>query len=208
MSQQLLEALTSCVNVMERELNGLAVIQPELRQAREALASAEAQPEPWDGEGLPPVGTVCEAQIGASWVECTVLVHHAIEGRPCAVWVTPDGKKSGIWDAPGFRPIRTPEQIAREERLAAINYMEIDAGLCGTGFDGDPEARVWIVNLIDRGWRKQPASVGELLTCLEDLVQCSFPPVGADTKDLQQRYRDVSERAQAMIEKHRKQVAP
>lgn len=39
---QLIIALRDCVSVMERELNGLAVIQPELRQAHAALASAGA----------------------------------------------------------------------------------------------------------------------------------------------------------------------
>lgn len=33
-------ALKDCVSVMERELNGLAVIQPELIQAHAALAAA------------------------------------------------------------------------------------------------------------------------------------------------------------------------
>lgn len=39
---QLVIALKDCVSVMERELNGLAVIQPELKQARAALAATEA----------------------------------------------------------------------------------------------------------------------------------------------------------------------
>lgn len=39
----LVAALKDCVSVMERELNGLAVIQPELRQSRAALAAAGAQ---------------------------------------------------------------------------------------------------------------------------------------------------------------------
>lgn len=39
----LLEALIDCVRVMQRDLNGLAVIQPELRQAIAALAKAGAE---------------------------------------------------------------------------------------------------------------------------------------------------------------------
>lgn len=42
MGALLIEALRDCVAVMERELNGLAVIQPELRAARVALAAAGA----------------------------------------------------------------------------------------------------------------------------------------------------------------------
>lgn len=41
---QLVVALKDCVSVMDRELNGLAVIQPELRQARAALAAAGVAP--------------------------------------------------------------------------------------------------------------------------------------------------------------------
>lgn len=39
----LITALKDCVAVMERELNGLAVIQPELIQARKALFAAGAK---------------------------------------------------------------------------------------------------------------------------------------------------------------------
>lgn len=56
-----------------------------------------------------------------------------------------------------FSPIKTTGQIADEKRLAAINWMEIDAGMCATAFDGDPEARRWIENLIDKGWIKEQA---------------------------------------------------
>ena len=56
-----------------------------------------------------------------------------------------------------FSPAKTKEQLAAEKRLAAINYMEIDAGMCATAFDGDPEARRWIENLIDKGWSKEQA---------------------------------------------------
>lgn len=114
------------------------------------------RPSPWTSEGLPPVGTVCERNIARSaWCKTTILA------------VTPEGKNVAYQDMAGqlgwsgcassFRPIRTPEQIAAEERLAAINYMEIDAGMCATAFDGDPEARVWIENLVDKGWRKPVA---------------------------------------------------
>jgi hypothetical protein len=44
MRDLLVTALKDCVSVMERELNGLAVIQPELRQARAALSAAGVTP--------------------------------------------------------------------------------------------------------------------------------------------------------------------
>ena len=39
----LLEALRSCVMVMERDLAGLRLIQPELEEARAAIAKAEGK---------------------------------------------------------------------------------------------------------------------------------------------------------------------
>lgn len=43
-SPKLLVALQDCVSVMERELAGLRVIQPELNQARAAIAEALGEP--------------------------------------------------------------------------------------------------------------------------------------------------------------------
>ena len=113
---------------------------------------------PWTGEGLPPVGTVCEHRKlipGEEWTEVEIVAHRTFVGDdyPCAVFVySQSSSHSSSGDH--FRPCRTPEQIAAEERLAAINYLEIDAGMCATAFDGDPEARAWVENLIDKGWRK------------------------------------------------------
>lgn len=40
---ELLEALRSCVMVMERDLSGLRLIQPELKEARAAISKAEGR---------------------------------------------------------------------------------------------------------------------------------------------------------------------
>lgn len=78
----------------------------------------------WAGEGLPPVGTVCEVanpdQID-EWCECTVLAHDG----PLAVFRA-NGDYPWLYDgtqAGNFRPLRTPEQIAAEEREKAIEEM-------------------------------------------------------------------------------------
>ena len=42
---ELLEALEDCVAVMDRELAGLKVIQPELSAARAAIAKATGEPQ-------------------------------------------------------------------------------------------------------------------------------------------------------------------
>ncbi len=83
----------------------------------------------WNGQGLPPVGTVCEwygpnsdGPDGWVYTESNVVAY------------TDDGlficmQKPGCWpvvqriDNCEFRPIRTPEQIAAEEREKAIEEM-------------------------------------------------------------------------------------
>lgn len=131
MNSTLITALQDCVKVMERDLNGLAVIQPELKQAREALASLTTAPE-WTGEGLPPVGIECErcwCSISGTYHRIKVLGHDG--NRAIFRWL--DGKRAGELQEdrphsfsngrPCFRPIRTPEQIAAEEREKAAKDM-------------------------------------------------------------------------------------
>ncbi|MFY8385474.1 hypothetical protein ACOWPS_20425 [Pseudomonas aeruginosa] len=88
----------------------------------EREATFEARPqEAWDGQGLPPVGTVCEYR-------------HMIwpEYRPCEIRYISEESLVAYDDAQEqcyhtcdmlFRPIRTPEQIAAEEREKAIEEM-------------------------------------------------------------------------------------
>jgi hypothetical protein len=90
----------------------------------------------WNGTDLPPVGTVCETAWNShdlSYVSCKILAHD--EDR--AVFRFTSGKRKGEYssetanscngrqgECPQFRPIRTPEQIAAEEREAAIKEIE------------------------------------------------------------------------------------
>lgn len=81
-------------------------------------AAPVAELTPWTGDGLPPVGVEVEwhecQQTG--WQRVTVLAYHGDEA-----WIAPAGKPSIVVGNPAnFRPIRTPEQIAEEERNAAI----------------------------------------------------------------------------------------
>lgn len=116
-----------------------------------------AQPEPWTGEGLPPVGTVCEFMKHNSppapegkWTkgdirylsDCTVIIggdgcEHVHHPRNCS-----------------FRTIRTPEQIAAEEREKAIEGMITDTNIL-TGIMSD--RRIMAGQLYDAGYRKQVA---------------------------------------------------
>ena len=81
----------------------------------------------WTGEGLPPVGTVCEASNGGTSVffKCEVVAVHYATGRPI-LKTEGFGGPSALTLAPEcwkFRPIRTPEQIAAEERERAIDDL-------------------------------------------------------------------------------------
>ena len=100
------------------------------------------RPTAWNGEGLPPVGTVCEwlsEQYG--WLGGKVVGH--------------DGTVTVVAHNDGYtgchpheiRPIRTPEQIAAEERKSHVLGMLCYDAL-GTSRRGLAEA------LYDAGYRK------------------------------------------------------
>lgn len=109
-----------------------------------------ARPVGWNGEGLPPVGTVCEARIeGKHFWEKLTMKYRSLD---FSVFEREDGNEFPLWNPQyaEFRPIRTAEQIAAEEREKACNEM---ASLIGRGtFFQDAEA------LYDAGYRKQVQS--------------------------------------------------
>lgn len=78
-------------------------------------------------DGLPPVGTVCEVEHN-EWRRCEVFAHKVnSQGTIDALfsYERADGTKDWNWcsKASKFRPIRTHEQIAAEEREKAISEM-------------------------------------------------------------------------------------
>lgn len=82
------------------------------------------RPSPWTGDGLPPVGVVCEHQGKANdnkWLSVKILAHTVALGQDVAVFQY--GDTVSVSSACYFRPILTPEQIAEEERKAAIEEM-------------------------------------------------------------------------------------
>lgn len=111
----------------------------------------------WDGTGLPPVGTVCEAlnRLKEEWLKVKILDHEGT--APTAVC---RDEKNRLWWAQDFRPIRTPEQIAAEERKAAIDRMTADAQLdfsAGEFLNVREYVECVIAALHDAGYRKQVA---------------------------------------------------
>lgn len=85
----------------------------------------------WDGEGLPPVGALCEYHanyIGshAQYEECEIIAHFDGEGERLAAYVYTqfDGTRLvGHGTAKSFRPISSPEDVARDEAIAEMRVV-------------------------------------------------------------------------------------
>lgn len=102
----------------------------------------------WSGEGLPPIGVVCEAWIDDGrlcWHTVSIIGHHPEE--PGLLAVAMMGNNDKLQWVNEFRAIRTPDQIAADEREAAVNGMLCHDALGGTR-RGLAEA------LYDAGYRK------------------------------------------------------
>ncbi|NPS81520.1 hypothetical protein [Pseudomonas aeruginosa] len=124
--------------------------------------------ETWDGQGLPPVGTVCEACWNSpdEYYQIMVLAHG--DGKAIYRWLAGPsvgglcesfarilGEHSG--PHPKFRPIRTPEKIAAQEREKAIDAMlDLDPPH-ESGF-GMTSRRQFCEVLFDAGYRRQESS--------------------------------------------------
>lgn len=134
------------------------------------VSSLSARPEQWSGEGLPPVGTVCEfagfnpeetlpsdPMIGD---RVTVIAHFksgSIDVAAFTFFAPPEFEYLQVGQgAHGcFRPIRTPEQIEAEKREEEVKAM------MALNPDENPNQALtkWLCEaLYDAGYRKQEAS--------------------------------------------------
>ena len=106
----------------------------------------------WTGEGLPPVGTVCEwkGTHGGYWVGCEVV---ALSQSQFVLRHSDSSKyRPGQFEVFSadpvqiqFRPIRTPEQIAAEKRSKAIREIQADL---------DVPLRI-AIRAYEKGYRKE-----------------------------------------------------
>lgn len=128
-------------------------------------SQAERYAKEWDGVGLPPVGTVCEFKIPEEFDQASPwrselrsghvveIVHHYDTGiSKCAVFKfkVDFGHLVEQATADCFRPVRTPEQIAAEEREAEVNRMVATVSMLDKGW-----ARKVCYALYDNNYRKQ-----------------------------------------------------
>ena len=131
----------------DRRLNSYDIADTTIKG--HAWVLVESRPIIWSGSGLPPVGTVCEWHPSVhGWVTVTIL------GRDGdCTWYRVRGEEASqtCRHMTFFRAIRTPEQIAAEEKGCAVTDMLcIVSGpdLKGRGVTNQLEA------LHDAGYRK------------------------------------------------------
>ena len=107
----------------------------------------------WDGEGEPPVGIECEWHPNVhGWVKVKILGRDGSD-----TWYRASGEEHSqtCRNMAFFRPIRTAEQVAAEEREKAIKEMMqhgVDAG--------DATIEYSCAALYDAGYRKEPKPCG------------------------------------------------
>ncbi|HFH2921530.1 hypothetical protein [Pseudomonas aeruginosa] len=109
---------------------------------REATFEARPQ-EAWDGHGLPPVGIECEFSLNLGsigWAEGRVIGHDGVFA------VISHKGEYHPRNENGVRPIRTPEQIAAQEREKAVGDMAMS-------IQGVPYQYPTLYALYDAGWR-------------------------------------------------------
>ena len=96
----------------------------------EAALAAKTEPPVWDGEGLPPVGVVCEMQdeIGR-WIKVEIIAIHENHAHG---WESKSKQAYYSLNSEEFRPIRTHEQIEAERRDRVMKQM-LDAWILGDG---------------------------------------------------------------------------
>jgi hypothetical protein len=115
----------------------------------------ETRPVAWNGESLPPVG-LCELRLisaGGDWHEADIK----FASRNVVVWdwvgePSINGLCTAYVHAVQFRPVRTPEQIAAEERERRI--AELAKVIRVSGWDS-PE--ILAAYLDSHDYRKQVA---------------------------------------------------
>lgn len=100
--------------------------------------------EVWDGQGVPPVGTVCQWNNGNEWTTVNVL---GVNGNE--VWVKPeDGSESFVVDDDDFKPLPDERETVIKEMLGSVTNYNMTAVIHACR------------ELYDAGYRKYSAAPG------------------------------------------------
>ncbi|MBT1266428.1 hypothetical protein HX815_11165 [Pseudomonas sp. E6002] len=104
----------------------------------------EENGNPWNGEGLPPVGTTCEALSArtSTFRQCAVLAHRG--GMAVVSFLDQEELQ---WAT----EFRSPKQIAADERRAEIKHIQAASVVnCGPYITENAAAAIY-----DAGYRKE-----------------------------------------------------
>jgi len=149
----------------ETRIAGAIVTRAQWQAAVDALKAAESAVPVWQGVGLPPVGTVCEVlnrNLGnAEWERCTILY----SGKHRVVYSSESCEErtafiDSLLTFRQLRFIRTPEQIAADEREKAVKAMIEDSQpdySAGELLNASEYVECAVYALYDAGYRKQVA---------------------------------------------------
>lgn len=152
----------------------------------EELYTVSSRPAAWNGTGLPPVGTVCEAlwnEASDTWLKSKVFGANE-HGQPIHRWE--EGPRIYEYQASPlhgpngtayFRPIRTPEQIAAEERDKARTEVLNAMTEAGAADEPQPlwEHRLKVVGeMLDMGFRKIDTSQPSHAEISSDIKQANI----------------------------------
>jgi hypothetical protein len=130
-----------------------------VREGQFFTVHSKPEPQAWTGVGLPPVSTVCEYRRAHEWQKVEVFaVKPNYNGSHTALFTYENGCWACCAEPSFFRPIRTPEQIAAEEREKAIEdlYFTINWSESRETWPIISKARkADYAKAVDAGYRKQ-----------------------------------------------------
>lgn len=111
--------------------------------------------EAWDGDGLPPVNCFCETldEDADSWVKVEIYAHTEFKGDTYACAKNETDMFYGL--AHEFRQIKAAEQLAEEEKVAAIAEMRAVVIAATDRKRATIAECTATVALYDAGYRKQ-----------------------------------------------------
>lgn len=175
------EVMTSRLDVFTNDKHSYIDITPEEKEAFdttpqqvESLSGSEKpNKSEWDGEGLPPVGEICEFKEESAsphvdykeWSECLILAYNKAQYPPDELQIIirdVNGDAAIIYscDNPLFRKPETPEERKHRERLESAYDLYCKCGrqhetVSFEKFKVGAYPEVWL-DIVDKtGYRKE-----------------------------------------------------